>query len=62
MTAKSQQSKPLTKKELCKIYKISFPTLRKWLSAVPNLNLDGKRRHIPPAELEKIKKMYGGEY
>lgn len=60
MTATDSKPKPMTKKDLCKLYKISFPTLRRWLADVPGLQIDGKRRHITPDQLEKIFKKYGG--
>lgn len=43
-----------TKKDLKNEYKISFPTLRKWLLKIPGLELTATKQFFTPLELEKI--------
>lgn len=46
--------KSITKKTLKCAYGISYPTLKKWLASVPNLNLQPNKSILLPSELEII--------
>jgi hypothetical protein len=43
-----------SKKDLMRVYKISYPTLRRWLKSVPGLDLSIKKSYFTPRELELI--------
>lgn len=47
-----------SKKQLCAEYKISYPTLIKWLAMVPDLE-KSQKQIFTPNELEKIYKHIG---
>jgi len=46
--------KPITKKELSKKYMVSYNTFIKWLTNVPDLNLQSRQRMLTPKQIEKI--------
>lgn len=48
-----------TKKQLCEMYKISAPTLRKWLNHIPLLEKNINNRIFSPAQLKLIYSYYG---
>lgn len=43
-----------SKKDLKREYRISYPTLKKWLKLVPGLDTTSKRSYFTPHELELI--------
>ena len=52
-------SKPLTKKQLAKKYKISYNTFKKWIEAISELNLIPNQRLLTPKQVEIIYEALG---
>ena len=46
--------KTISKKQLAIKYGINYKTLRSWLSMIPELELDKKKRLLTPKQLEII--------
>lgn len=40
--------------DLAKLYGVSYPTIKKWLSSIPELSAKKSRRVFTPKELEHI--------
>lgn len=55
----SEQAATKTKKQLCELYGISRPTLRKWLNTIPLLEKNINNRIFNPAQLKLIYAFFG---
>jgi hypothetical protein len=51
--------KPVTKKQLAKKYLVSYNTFNRWLSQIPELNLQFRQRLLTPKQIELIFKVIG---
>lgn len=48
-----------TKKELAKMYGVSYPTFIKWLKMIPSLNITNKKRLLTPKDIQMIYEALG---
>lgn len=48
-----------TKTQLARRFKVSTPTLNKWLALIPNLNLAAKQRIFTPKQVQIITEHLG---
>jgi abortive infection bacteriophage resistance protein len=46
--------KPCTKKEMSKLFGVSYNTFLKWLKNIPDLEIKNNQRILTPRQIEKI--------